>query len=210
MSQKEVPSDTQDHRRRSIRLTGYDYSETGAYFVTICTQDRRRVFGHVLNEQVELSPAGQMVEDWWNEVPSKFPPTEPDEFIVMPDHLHAILIIPAPDAAGLKEVRPSSASLSTMIQWFKTMTTNHYMREVKASGWAPFRKKLWQRNYYEHVIRDNEELDQCREYIMQNPLKWTADADTTEAPEWLSKGKPVPHMTGRTHRSAPTSEGEDS
>ena len=195
------------HRRHSIRLQGYDYSEVGGYFVTICTQARQRLFGKIVGGSVRLVPAGRMTSQSWQELPAKFPQIELDEFIVMPDHFHGILIIP-----GLWPNTPEgqtnrSVPLGSMIQWFKTMTTNRYIRGVEESAWPRFSKKVWQRNYYEHVIRDEEELNQCRKYIIENPLKWGSGQHESEAPEWLSTSPGDLGNSGRTHRCAPTKKG---
>ncbi len=189
-------NDRDVRRRRSIRLKGYDYSRAGAYFVTICTQGREYIFGEIADGEMRLNGAGVMVGRWWNELNNKFPTIETDVSIVMPNHFHGIVIIVGadlrvrPDGTAPVEtvgadlrVRPHStgahtgAPLHQIIQWFKTMTTNAYMRGVRESGWPPFAGRLWQRNYYEHVIRDDEDLAMIREYIVHNPLRWTEDRE---------------------------------
>ena len=162
-----MPYDPDQHHRRSVRLADYDYSQPGAYFVTVCTHGRRPLFGQVVDEHVRPSNAGLMASDWWRRTKSKFPTIELDEEIVMPNHLHAIVNITANGGATLQEI----------VQWFKTMTTNAYLRGVKQLGWPRFEKRLWQRSYYEHVIRDEAELASIREYIHHNPAKWVEDPD---------------------------------
>jgi len=114
----------------------------------------------------------------------KFQSISLDQFIVMPNHLHGIVIIVGADPC----VRPkmsgadgtgahTGAPLQTIIQWFKTMTTNEYIRAVKEHGWARFEKSLWQRNFYEHIIRNEDDLDDIREYIAYNPSKWATDSE---------------------------------
>jgi len=170
--------------RRAMRLEGYDYAEIGGYFITICTQDRLHLFGRVTEEGVELTDAGGMVERWWHEIPNGFPSACLDEFVIMPDHFHGIVLLLPPNPVDDGPDRAPCTPLSELVRWFKTMTTNEYIREVKCSGWPRFPGRLWQRNYYDHVIRDNDELNGCREYIRQNPAKWLAGEGDTEAPEW--------------------------
>jgi putative transposase len=188
------------HHRRSIRLRGYDYSQAGAYFVTICTQNRLCLFGKVLDGEMQPNDAGRMIEKWWLEMNCRFPTVETDEYIVMPNHFHGIVVIvradlrACPDVMGVDDEccdnggAHTGASLPSLIQWFKTMTTNEYIRRVKISGWPPFVGKLWQRNYYEHIIRDEESLNRIRTYIGNNPLQWELDRENPSLP--LQKGQP--------------------
>ena len=165
------------HHRRSIRLKGYDYSQAGLYFITICTQDKLHLFGEITNDEMILNDAGITIEKWWNKLKNKFPNIELDEFIVMPNHFHGIIQInntnPIPVGADLRVCHDNTGELDvgehikgehtgsplhTMIQWFKTMSTNEYIRNVKNNNWTPFNKKLWQRNYYEHIIRNENPI----------------------------------------------------
>ncbi|MCP4541815.1 MAG: transposase [Chloroflexi bacterium] len=185
--------DPQRHHRRSIRLKGYDYAQAGAYFVTIVCQHRLCL--------LEPTPVHDMVQMWWNKLPEKFLVVETDEFIVMPNHIHGVIVIvepesgqmsgqtrgfaPTPDAptpdvtvGAHPRVRPESdvrPTLGRIMQWFKTMTTNAYIRGVKQEGWEPFPGKFWQRNYYERIIRNERELNAIREYIENNPANWESD-----------------------------------
>ena len=183
------------HHRRSIRLKGYDYSQAGLYFITLCTQDSLHLFGKITSDEMVLNDAGKMIEKWWNELKNKFANIELDEFVIMPNHFHGIIQIintnPVgadlrvcpdvqqriyPDNAGDHEKGEHTGSpLHTMIQWFKTMSTNEYIRNVKNNRWTPFNKKLWQRNYYEHIIRNEKSYLHISEYIRTNPLKWLED-----------------------------------
>ena len=180
------------HHRRSIRLKGYDYSQAGAYFVTTVTQDRECQFGEIAEDDFRPNSAGEMIARWWQELPNKFPSVELDEYVIMPNHFHGIIVIvedkgskegehvgsPQPGAPqpGAPQQRPH-APLSQIVQWFKTMTTNEYIRGVKQCGWPQFRGKLWQRNYYERIIRDESELALIRKYIAENPVKWALDQE---------------------------------
>ena len=152
--------------RRSIRLRGYDYSSPGAYFVTLCAQNREHFFGHTDDGNLCLNDAGKMVERWYNEVCRKFPVIECGEMIVMPNHFHCIWQITKQDA---------TINIPTVVQWFKTMTTNEYIHGVKELGWPPFDKRLWQRNYFERIIRDNHAYENIRNYIQTNPERWNSD-----------------------------------
>ncbi|MCP5104296.1 MAG: transposase [bacterium] len=159
--------------RRSIRFTGYDYSKPGAYFITICSQSRDSIFGVIENENMTSNEAGLMITKWWYEIPNKFPSVKIDGYIVMPNHFHGIITI-SPDHSE-PDIKP--VTLGNIVGWFKTMTTNEYIRNVRDNNWPPFEKRLWQRNYYEHIIRDEKELNKYREYIRDNPLKWDENED---------------------------------
>jgi len=172
--------DPDKHHRRSIRLPGFDYARPGAYFVTICTQDCQCLFGQIRDGQMIVNEIGRMIARWWEELPRKFPSVTLNESIMMPNHFHGILILQQQVGADLC-VRPiqkgahTGAPLHRIVQWFKTMTTNEYVRGVKEEKWPPVRHRLWQRNYYEHVIRTEDEWNEIRTYIAENPLKWELD-----------------------------------
>jgi REP element-mobilizing transposase RayT len=301
-----VTYDPSRHHRRSIRLKGYDYSQAGAYFVTILAQDRARVFGEIVDDAMQLNAAGEMVLAEWDALPSRFPTIELDAFVVMPNHVHGIIVItenpsnvvgaglvPAPvavrddvgattvgattdqattdrattvgattvgattvgattdgattdrattdgattdgattdrattvgattvgattvgattvgattvgattdrattdrattvgattvgattrvaptDADAATVVSPVAPTVGDVVGAFKSLTTVLYTRGVKQSAWPPFRGRLWQRNYYEHIIRDEAALVRIREYIANNPLQWALDRE---------------------------------
>jgi putative transposase len=155
-------------RRRAMRLAGFDYSQAGAYFITIVCQDRESRFGQVDQAEMRLNEAGRMVEEWWLNVAEKFLTSEIDEFVVMPNHFHGIVWLT--DYA-------EGPTLATVVQWFKTMSTNAYIRGVKQDGWPTFRGKLWQRGYYDHILRNDQDLDNARRYIMGNPALWEQDRE---------------------------------
>lgn len=189
--------DPEKHHRRSIRLKGYDYRQTGAYFVTICTQNRACLFCKVVDGEMRLNEAGQMVLAEWNVLPERFPMVELDAFVVMPNHTHGIIVItndivgaglvPAQNDAGLvpapaperatKRVPPT---LGDVVGAFKSRTTVLYASGVKQLGWTPFPGRLWQRNYYERIICDEESLNRIRRYILQNPVRWTMDRENPQ------------------------------
>jgi REP element-mobilizing transposase RayT len=169
--------DPEKHQRRSIRMRGYDYSGPGQYFVTICVQGWRPLYGAVRNDEMILNDAGRMVERWWAELANKFLLVDLGLHITMPNHFHCIIEIVDPRQRVYEgKVPPErSAPLSEIIQWFKTMTTNDYIAGVKKLGWPRFEGKLWQRNYYEHTINSLRALRNIREYIRGNPRMWKYD-----------------------------------
>jgi putative transposase len=302
--------DPERHRRRSMRLKGYDYSQAGAYFVTICTQGRACLFGEVVDGEMRLNDAGRMVVAEWERLPALFSNVVLDAFVVMPNHIHGIVILtdPADDATdgataigatisgattggaatggATTRVAPTTAgddappvgaglvpalstmagddappvgaglvpALSTMarddadpvgaglvpapsvpapstpaqsvpapsvpapstpaqsvpapsvpapstpaqsvpalstpaptlgdvIGAFKSRVTVEYIRGVKTFGWTPFDRRLWQRNYYEHIIRNEEALNRIRRYIVENPIRWAFDRENPFAVE---------------------------
>lgn len=176
-------------RRRSLRLKGYDYGQASAYFVTICTQDRACLFGAVFDGSMRSNDAGRMVATMWSELPSRFAGAEIDTFVVMPNHLHGIVVLcddgattrGATTRGATTRVAPTvgaplvGAPLGAVVGAFKSITTVEYIRGVGARGWPEFRGRLWQRNYYEHVVRDEAELSRIRRYIDENPLRWDID-----------------------------------
>ena len=167
--------------RRSPRHIEFDYSQPGAYFITICTKDRICLFGEIQDDTMILNAAGRMVERWLLKVPSKFPVFQDDALIIMPNHLHCVLFNkPNDNTPQLDHKIEANPSLSDVIQWLKTMTTNEYIRGVKDLQWNPFRRQLWQRSFYDHVIRNEEELAAFRAYIDQNPLKWSLDKENPD------------------------------
>jgi len=170
--------DPDKHQRRSIRLQGYDYTQAGVYFVTICTQSCACLFGEAADGEMRLNDAGQMVEQWWGKLNNKFPGLETDEYVVMPNHFHGIIIIVGADLRVCPNPGAhTGAPLPQIVQWLKTMTTNEYIRRVKSDEWHPFSGKLWQRNYFDHIIRNEESLNRIREYIMNNPAQWEFDRE---------------------------------
>jgi putative transposase len=228
------------HHRRTIRLQGYDYSRAGLYFITICVHNRQCLFGDIVNNEMMLNDAGNMIEKWYGELENKFQNIHGDEHIVMPNHFHCIVeivgvdlrvcpdnqnvpdidsdkqdeksldepdknilgernenVLDEPDKNVLGERNENvlgernentlgehiGSPLHRVVQWFKTMTTNEYIRNVKNNHWPPFDGKLWQRNYYEHIIRDEKSYNRIREYIINNPLQWQADKLNSSNPK---------------------------
>ena len=169
-----------------MRLDGYDYAESGAYFVTLCAEHRLSLFGEVADSEMRRNSAGDMILHWWQEIAQKYPSIALDSVVVMPNHLHGILLFVgadlrvrpvgnSPSAGGHAGPPLQNPSLGDAIRWFKTMTTNAYIRGVKDLGWRPFPGKLWQRTYYDHIIRNTADADRIRMYIENNPASWADD-----------------------------------
>ena len=168
------------HHRRSLRLREYDYTQVGAYFVTIVLQDRLCLFGEIVNAEMQLSEAGKTARRIWERLPDRFPVITIDTFVIMPNHLHGIVIINQPNVGaplvGAQSVGPQPA-LGDIIGAYKSLTTVEYTRGVKIMKWTPFHRRLWQRNYYEHVIRNENALGHIRQYIIDNPAQWDFDKE---------------------------------
>lgn len=184
------------HHRRSIRLKGYDYSQAGLYFITICTQNRLCIFGIIKNDEFIGNDSGRMIQAIWNDIPDYYDGFNTHEFIVMPNHIHGIIEIKnnpvgagpraCPDVVPDFDIDSKSVkwqpqgvaptmTLSDIVHRFKTLTTKRYTDGVKQNNWQRFDKKLWQRNYYEHIIRDEKSYLKISEYIKTNPSKWRDD-----------------------------------
>lgn len=167
-------------RRPSLRLRNYDYSQPGAYFFTICTQDRVCLFGDGMSGQSQgiaptdeqgilLNDAGRMIDETWRQIPGFYSGTGIDAVVVMPNHIHGILIV--------QDSRPleSRISVPQIVQRFKSLTTRRYVVGVCKRKWKPFSVRLWQRNYYDRIVRDETEMNGIREYILNNPIQWATD-----------------------------------
>ena len=174
------------HHRRSIRMKGHDYSRSGAYFITICTHGRECLFGDVKEGKMRLNEAGSMVERFWLEIPIHFHHVELDTFQVMPNHIHGIIAIAR--SVGAKNISPLPHLKNTTDTPFHSpsKTIGSIVRGFKigVTGW--FRKNtdiytVWQRNYFEHIIRSEKSLEHIREYIINNSLQWEFDRENTRA-----------------------------
>ena len=185
------------HNRQSIRLKGYDYSQPGLYFITICVQNWLHLFGEIINGEMILNDAGMMVEKWYFEMENKYPNMKCDVHTVMPNHFHCIVQIvenapvmdahvgtslrgrPETDGRPKPQYGPDNkkydASLFDMMDWFKTMTTNEYIRGVKNKNWPRFEKRLWQKRYWDRIIRDERSYINISDYIKNNPNRWDTD-----------------------------------
>ena len=163
------------HRRRSVRLQGYDYSQAGAYFITICTQGRECLFGAIENGEMMLSECGQIAHDEWLKSAKIRSEIELGEYVIMPNHFHGILIIGRGTARRAPTVeqfgQPVSGSLPTIIRAFKSAITKRINEMRQSPGVS-----IWQRNYFEHVIRNEADYRRITEYVENNPRQWEEDS----------------------------------
>ena len=173
-----------EHHRRSIRLKGYDYSQPGGYFVTIVAQNRECLFGNVVDGEMVLNEAGRIVEWTWYDLSNHVDDIELDEFVVMPNHVHGIIIIHDNRIVGAgSEPAPTEPAptkrhgLPEIIRQFKTFSGKRINQWRGATG-IP----VWQRNYWEHIIRDENDLNRIREYINNNPFDWESDNENPNTP----------------------------
>ncbi|MBH23917.1 MAG: transposase [Myxococcales bacterium] len=153
------------HRKRPRHPESSYLIFEGIYYVTLCTKYRQRLFGEVRQGQMCLNIAGAMVEQVWQCLPQEFPGLVLDEYIIMPDHLHGLL-------RGEVE---QAVLLSHVIQHFKSVTTTNYIRGVRRGALMAFKRKVWQPGYYDHVVRDDADLQRIRRYIRNNPARWMSD-----------------------------------
>ena len=176
------------YHRRSIRLKGYDYSKAGFYFITICVKDRKCMFGEIVKDKMELNMAGIMVKNEWINITNRFPNVHLHQFVVMPNHFHAILEIlvgatlvvapdnlVAPDNKGATTRVAPTRTVGDIVGAFQSIVTVEYIHGVKNHGWVSFDGKLWQRNYYEHIIRNEKSYQRISDYIVNNPSNWDED-----------------------------------
>jgi len=197
--------DTNPPDRRSLRLRGYDYALPGAYFVTVCVQNRECLFGEIVGGEMRLNDTGRIVANTWLALPDRFPSVGVGAFVVMPDHVHGIIIVAdvsradvsrAQQAAPLRGMEParpgvgaglalpagtdvsagvhvsagaasSAPTLGDVVRAFKSISAISVNRSLGRTG-----RSLWQRNYYEHVVRGESDLRQILDYIARNPAEW--------------------------------------
>lgn len=170
---------TRKKGRQSIRLPGYDYSKAGPYFVTMCTHNRRHLFGKVVCGKMILSDAGQMVNRLWLEQSVRFPGLQLDEFVVMPDHMHCLFRLPpaspdtpSPRSSTLNRFSRVQPPLGQVVGAFKAATTAAYAEGVRTHDWPRFDTRLWQRNYHEWSVRHDSSIPRIQTYIRNNPKNW--------------------------------------
>jgi putative transposase len=157
-------------------LKDYDYSQAGAYFVTICARDRHCLFGDVKQGEMMLNEYGQVVTKCWHDLINHYAGITLDAFIVMPNHIHCIIVINNDVGAGFKPAPTDKRhGLSEIVRAFKTFSSRYINQIRNAPGTS-----VWQRNYYEHVIRSEKELNQIREYIVNNPMQWELDVENPQ------------------------------
>jgi putative transposase len=160
-------------KRRSIRLPEYDYSKPNAYFITICSHNKNLIFGGIREGKIILSKIGKIAEKYLNEIPNHFDDVYIDEYVIMPNHIHIIISI-----VGVQNFEPLRnkyqkiipKSIGSIIRAYKAFVT----KKGKTEG---YESKIWQRNYFEHIIRNQEDHNRIREYIQNNPLQWELDEE---------------------------------
>ncbi len=188
------------HKRRSIRLRGYDYSQAGLYFITICCGDRICRFGYVENDKMILNDAGKIADECWLGIPQHFPNAILHEHVVMPNHVHGIIeltnaTIVGAENVGAENVLPQQQndeikrnefqkmiprSIGSIVKGFKIGVTKWFRKNntggvnVGAENFLPL-QQIWQRNYYEHIIRNEQSYQTISNYIVNNPAKWNDD-----------------------------------
>jgi REP element-mobilizing transposase RayT len=205
--------DPRIHHRRSIRLRGHDYSGGGAYFVTVCIQGKASLFGQVVENEMVLSEPGRIVEGAWRALPARFPSVVLDVHQVMPNHLHGIVVIPGPGlepslatATGAPIIQPfvgpglapakAKASLGptvrrvglgAVVRCFKSLSAIAVNQALARTG-----RCLWQEDYYEHIIRNVEELEKTCDYIIHNPARWLEDPENPDVGPGLAPASATP------------------
>ncbi len=168
----------QKHNRKSIRLKGYDYSQPGHYFITICTHQRAHLFGGVRGGKIVLNAMGVVADECWRAIPVHYPNVRLDAYVIMPNHVHGVVEIMDVGAQNFVPLQSDGKinrfgkiiprSVSTIIRGFKTGVTKWAREDTDVHP-------VWQRNYYEHIIRDDDALNRIREYIRNNPAEWRND-----------------------------------
>lgn len=183
------------HHRRFIRLQGYDYSQAGAYYVTIVVQGRDCLFGEVVNGEMYINAYGEIVQKWWDEIPIHFPNVELGAFVIMPNHVHGIIFITTERRGEVLSPRDNpnnntldadvdetsnqggetpplrKRTLGQIVAYFKYQSTKE-MNQIETEKAIT---KFWQRNYYEHIIRSADEANRIHLYIEANPAQWDID-----------------------------------
>lgn len=158
--------DPNKHHRRSIRLDGYDYSREGAYFITPCVKDRRHLFGEIENGAMILNEFGIIAHEIWQFLPERYEHIELGEFVIMPNHTHHIFIINSND---------NIKYLGEIVGAYKSLVVHHYLEYIKENDLDIQLGKVWQRNYWEHIIRNERSFDNISNYIVNNPQNWDKD-----------------------------------
>ncbi len=192
-----MPTDPAARRRRSIRLPGFDYAGPGAYFITLCTHHREHLFGEIVNREMVLNDLGQIAHQQWLHLPGRFNHVELDAFVVMPNHFHGIVIIDPPVhvGAGLAPARdiqphqphtgqprglPLQKTLGDIVGAYKSLVSMGCLKIYQSRNETM--GKIWQRNYYEHIIRDEKSYLEIAQYIFDNPAHWETDSENINHP----------------------------
>ena len=187
-----MPYNSQIHHRRSIRLKGYDYSMAGLYFITICCENRICRFGKVVNDEMILNEFGNIANIEWGNLTKRFPNFELDVFLIMPNHMHGIIVLNNAVGATLAVAQndssvsqnnnntragaspaPTNPSISDIVGAYKSLVANGCLKIFKSRNETM--GKFWQRNYHEHIIRNEQSYQIISDYIINNPAKWNDD-----------------------------------
>lgn len=163
-----VPKSSKKHNRKSIRLKAYDYSQEGLYFITINTYHNQYLFGKIKNKVMILNALGEMINAMFIEIENEFENVIITESVVMPNHVHFIVKI----EENLTASSDNKVSLGDVIQMFKRYSTIKYIENIKKNNWSRFIGKVWHRNYYEHIIRNDKDYERIAKYIRENPKNW--------------------------------------
>jgi putative transposase len=163
--------DPEKHHRRSIRLKGYDYSQDGMYFVTICARDRTCLFGEIVEGSARLNPFGEIVSHCWEALPDHYSTVELDGLVVMPNHIHGILFLGEGTGADKRH------TLGEIVRGFKTFSAQRINEQREMPGTS-----VWQRGFYEHIVRSDRALERLRGYIWENPARWEMDRLHPDSP----------------------------
>ena len=171
-----MPYNPQIHHRRSIRLNNYDYTQEGAYFITICTKNKQGIFGDIKQGEMKLNLLGTFARDYWQEIPQHFPHIKLDVFVMMPNHSHGILwlvqkIKPEEQPRSFGKMIPGS--IPCVIRSYKSAVTKKINQICNHKGIS----SVWQRNFYEHIHQNEESLEAIRNYIINNPVNWENDSE---------------------------------
>ncbi len=169
----------------SLRLQGWDYSSPGYYFITICTKNREHLFGAIEDGKMCLSGMGKIAHRYWMEIPDHFPNIRLDQFVVMPDHIHGLLLVVSPsfsvetlhcnvstekegecDKAFYSRISPKPGTISAVIRSYKSICTKMIHKEFDSS------LQVWQTRFYDRIIRNKDHVNNVRQYILDNPGKW--------------------------------------
>lgn len=198
-----MPYNPNIHHRRSIRLKGYDYSCAGLYFITICVQDRKCLFGIIENDEMVLNEFGTIAYQQWEKLPERFNNMVLDVFQIMPNHMHGVIMLTdsvgatlavahdvntnaendavVPDdsivavGAGASPAPTNTKTVGDIVGAYKSLVANGCLEIFKQNQPGKMMGKLWQRNYYEHIIRDDKSCQRISEYIINNPKNWEGD-----------------------------------
>jgi len=158
--------------RKLNRLKNYDYSQNGYYFITICTKDKREYLGSIEEGRMNLSKFGEVVNECWHQLPKHYLNCSLDSFVVMPNHIHGIIVINNENIVG-NGLKPfPTRGLSEIVRGFKTFSSRKINDKIKRGD-----RFQWQKSFYDHVIRNEKSLNHLREYILYNPLKWELDIE---------------------------------